>query len=124
MIVIGAPQLIQRKSRRQRTVALSSTEAEYMGLSAATQDALYLKQLLNDIDPHFKIKIPIVVYEDNQGTIALIENLVHHQRTKHIYIRNHFIREQVINYCNDVEYLQTDLMVADCSTKPVGRIKL
>ena len=57
---------ISWKSRRQPTVALSSTEAEYMGLSAATQDALYLKQLLNDIDPQFKIKIPIVVYEDNQ----------------------------------------------------------
>ena len=114
---------ISWKSRRQPTVALSSTEAEYMGLSAATQEALYLKQLLNDIDPQFKIKIPIVVYEDNQGAIALIENPVHNQRTKHIDIRYHFIREQVINDCIDVEYLQTDLMVADCLTKPVGRIK-
>ena len=115
---------ISWKSRRQPTVALSSTEAEYMGLSAATQEALYLKQLLNNIDPQFKIKIPIVVYEDNQGAIALIENPVHHQRTKHIDIRYHLIREQVINDCIDVEYLQTDLMVADCLTKPVGRIKL
>ena len=64
------------------------------------------------------------MYEDNQGAIALIENPVHHQRTKHIDIRYHFIREQVINDCIDVEYLQTDLMVADCLTKPVGRIKL
>ena len=113
---------ISWKSSRQPIVALSSTEAEYMGLSAATQEALYLKQLLNDIDPQFKI--PIVVYEDNQGAIALIENPVHHQRTKHIDIRYHFIREQVINDCIDVEYLQTDLMVADYLTKPVGRIKL
>ena len=115
---------ISYKSRRQPAVALSSTEAEYMGLSAATQEALYLKQLLNDIDSQFKIKIPIVVYEDNKGAIALIENPVHHQRTKHIDIRYHFIREQVINDCIDVEDLQTDLMVADGLTKPVGRIKL
>ena len=66
----------------------------------------------------------IAVYEDNQGAIALIENPVHHQRTKHIDIRYHLIREQVIIYCTYVEYLQTDLMVADCLTKPVGRIKL
>ena len=91
------------KTRRQSTVVLSSTESENMGLSAAIQEALYLKQLLNDIDHQFKIKIPIVVYEDNQGAIALIENPVHHQRTKHIDIRYHFIREQVINHCIDVE---------------------
>ena len=53
------------------------------------------------------------MYEDNQGAIALIENPVHHQRTKHIDIRYHFIREQVINDGIDVEYLQIDLMVAD-----------
>ena len=64
------------------------------------------------------------MYEDNQGAIAQIENPVHHQRTKHIDIGYNFIREQVINDCIDVEYLQTDLMVADFLTKPVGRIKL
>ena len=115
---------ISWKSRRQPTVALSSTEAEYMGLSACTQEALYLKQLCKEIDLTFVITEPIIIYEDNQGAIALVENPVHHQRTKHIDIRFHFIRDQVTNGCIKVQYLQTKEMIADCLTKPVGRTKL
>ena len=63
---------ISWKSRRQPTVALSSTEVEYMGLSACTQEALYLKQLCKEIDPTFVITVPKIIYEDNQGAIALI----------------------------------------------------
>ena len=95
---------ISWKSSRQHTVALSSTEAEYMGLSACTQEALYLKQLCKEIDPKFVITEPIIIYEDNQGTIALVENPVHHQRTKHIEIIFHFIRDQVTNGCIKVQY--------------------
>ena len=115
---------ISWKSMRQPTVALSSTEAEYMGLSACTQEALYLKQLCKEIDPTFVITEPIIIYEDNQCAIALVENPVHHQRTKHIDIRFHFIRDQVTNSCINVQYLQTKEMIADCLTKPVGRTKL
>ena len=57
------------------------------------------------------------MYEDNQGGIYLIENSVHHQRTKHIDIRYKFISYQVINDCIEVGYLKTDLRVADCLNK-------
>ena len=63
-------------------------------------------------------------YEDNQGAIALINNPVHHQRTKHVDIKYYFIREKVINGIINVVYLQTDGMIADCLTRPTGRIKL
>ena len=112
---------ISWKSRQQPTVSLSSTEAEYMGL---TQEALYLKQRCKEIDPKFVITEPIIIYEDNQGAIALVENPVHHQRTKHIDIRFHFIIDQVTNGCIKVQHLQTKEMIADCLTKPVGRTKL
>ena len=79
------------KSRKQPTVALSSCEAEYMALASATQEALYLKQLLTEIDPQFDKTKVITLFEDNQGTIALVNNPVYHQRTKHIDIRYHFI---------------------------------
>ena len=84
-----------KKSRKQLTVALSSCEAEYMALASATQEALYLKQLLTEIDPQFDKTKVITLFEDNQGTIALVNNPVYHQRTKHIDIRYHFIREQL-----------------------------
>ena len=93
---------ISWKSRRQPTVALSSTEADYMGLSACTQEALYLTHLCKEIDPKFVITEPILIYEVNQGAIALVENPVHHQRTKHIDIRFHFIRDQVTYGCTRV----------------------
>ena len=59
------------KSRKKPTVALSSCEAEYMALASATQEALYLKQLLTEIDPQFDKTKVITLFEDNQGTIAL-----------------------------------------------------
>lgn len=113
---------ISWKSKRQQTVALSSTEAEYMGLSSATQEGLYLKQLILEFDKN--LVQPVTIYEDNQGAIALVNNPVHHNRTKHIDIRYHFIREQMMCKSVKVVYLQTDMMIADCLTKPVGRIKL
>ena len=71
-------------SKKQATVALSTTEAEYVALSAATQEAIWLRRLLADVGkPH---KEPIVVNEDNQGAIAMAKNPVGHARTKHIDI--------------------------------------
>ena len=115
---------ISWKSRQQPTVTLSSTETEYIGLSACTREALYLKQLCKEMDPKFVIPETIFIYEYDHGAIALVENTVHHQRTKHIDIRFHFIRNQVTNGCIEVQYLQTNEMIADCLTKPVGRTKL
>ena len=114
---------ISWKTRRQPTVALSSTEAEYMALSAATQEALYLKNLVIEFDQNLSEHC-INIHEDNQGALALVDNHVHHNITKHIDIRYHFIREQVQCNCIKIVYLQTNLMIADCLTKPVGRNKL
>ena len=82
-------------SERQKTVALSTTEAEYMALSSATQELIWLRRLLADL------KSPetdsTVVHEDNQGAIALVKNPVTHKRTKDIDIRHHFVREEFEN---------------------------
>ena len=117
---------ISWKTRRQPTVALSSTEAyisKYMALSAATQEALYLKKLISEFDQNLSEHC-ITIHEDNQGAIALVDNPGHHNRTKHIDIRYHVIREQVQCTCIKIVYLQTNLMIADCLSKPVGRNKL
>jgi hypothetical protein len=82
------------QSKKQRSVALSSTEAEYVALSFATQEAIWLKAFKFELGEHSE-KDAIVVLEDNQGAIALAKNPEFHKRTKHIDIRYHFVRENV-----------------------------
>jgi hypothetical protein len=74
-------------SKLQATVALSSTEAEYIAACAATQEAIMLRQLLPDI--HCPQSEPTVIYEDNQSCICLSKNPVVSNRSKHIDIRYH-----------------------------------
>ena len=106
-------------SKLQPTVALSSSEAEYMAASAAVQEAVHMRSLLSslDMEQHGAIKI----YEDNQGCIALSENPVMHRRTKHIDIRYHFIRERVESGEVKLCYVPTEQQLADLLTKPLGR---
>lgn len=78
------------ESRKQPTVALSSTEAEYMALSDATKEALYMKRLLGD----FGKKLGAVpLRNDNIGAQKLVSNPMFHSRTKHIDIRHHSVRD-------------------------------
>ena len=115
--------LISWKSKKQPTVALSTCEAEYIALTVAAQEGLYLIQWLN----HFQgISLPeyCVIHEDNQGAIALANNPVSHQRSKHIDIRYHFIRNLVRNETIQLRYCPTEDMVADIMTKSVSKIKL
>jgi len=109
-------------SKLQPTVALSSAESEYMAVSEAVQDAIYLRQLSADLG--FPQREPTVIYEDNQGCIALTENPVNHKRTKHIDIRHHFIRERVESGEIALKYVMTRNQVADLLTNPLKRVDL
>ncbi|MFN3329157.1 MAG: reverse transcriptase domain-containing protein, partial [Fervidobacterium pennivorans] len=84
-ILAGGP--ISWGSRKQQTVAISTTEAEYMSICAATQEALYLRYVLRDLG-HEQIE-PTTIYTDNQGAIALAEDGATNKRTKHIDIKHH-----------------------------------
>ena len=77
--------LISWKSRKQPTVALSTCEAEYMSLAAAVQEGKFLFQLLGSILDDFRnVFRSVTLYSDNQGALALANNPVQHQRSKHI----------------------------------------
>jgi hypothetical protein len=104
-------------SKRQHTVALSSTEAEYMAGSNAAQEAIFLRALLKDLK-HEQME-PTKIYQDNQGAIKISNDVINSQRTKHIDIRYHFLRERIIMKEIKLEYIPTEDMVADCLTKPV-----
>ena len=109
-------------SKLQPTVALSSAEAEYMAVCAAVQEAVHLRRLMCDLG--FEQKEPTVIYEDNQGCIALSDNPVHHRRTKHIDIRFHFIRERVASKETELKYVPTEFQLADLLTKGLAKSRV
>jgi hypothetical protein len=116
----GTP--ISWSSKRQATIALSSTEAEYMAATQAAKEAIWLRRLLAELGQG--PSEPTTVYEDNQSAIALAQNPVHHQRTKHIDIQYHFVRERVEAKDIKLEYISTADQLADLCTKALGRTKL
>ncbi len=85
--------MISWASKKQSVVALSSTEAESVAASLASQEAVWLRALLGDIS--FVQVEPTMIKEDNQGAIALSKNPKYHPRTKHIDIKCYFIRDKV-----------------------------
>lgn len=107
------------KSQKQRTVALSSTEAEYVSMSEATKEVLHLRSLLLELG--LGEFIPITLYTDNRGAQQLASNSVYHARTKHIDIRHHFIREAIENELITIIHVPTDQMTSDILTKPLPR---
>lgn len=113
---------ISWSSKRQATVALSSTEAEYMALSSATQEALWLKQFHEDLWG-YKSNEAITIFTDNQSALHLTKNDSVYSRAKHIDIRYHFIRQHMIKDNISYKYKATDLMVADSLTKSVSKVK-
>ena len=113
--------LISWKSCKQNVVALSSCEAEYVALTAAFKEARFLRQIFSDINgcPTQTVNL----FADNQGAIALAKNPVHHQRSKHIDIRYHFIRFDIEKDIVNLEYVPTNNNYADLFTKPLSRFK-
>lgn len=106
------------KSKYQRTVALSTSEAEYMAMSMCVQDVLWARSLMHDLG--FKQDKATVVWEDNQGAIALATNPGYHARTKHVDIRHHFIREKIASGEITLQYKETEYQLADMLTKGLG----
>jgi len=118
-LFIMAGGTISWTSKKQATVSLSTAEAEYIALSTATQEAIWLRRLLADLNR--KQSKPTVIMGDNQGSIAIARNPVFHARTKHIDIRYHFIREALQNGEIDLCFCPTSEMTADVLTKPLSR---
>lgn len=108
-------------SQRQSIVALSTTEAEYIALSSAVREVIWLQQLAKECDDG-KQGI-VVTYCDNQSAINLGESEAYRPRTKHIDIRFHHLREKVEKRIIQLEYVATNEMVADSLTKPVSKEK-
>lgn len=112
---------ISWKSHKQPTVALSSTEAEYVALAEAVQESIWLAQLCKELGVKMT---PVVINCDNQSAIKLAESTGYRPRTKHIDIKYHFLRYHVEQKNIKVEFVPTEENVADVLTKAVTGEKL
>ncbi|KAI3739728.1 hypothetical protein L2E82_30139 [Cichorium intybus] len=113
--------LITWASQKQKCVALSSCEAEFMAATLAACQGVWLRRLLSEITGQ-KVP-PVVLSVDNRSALDLMKNPVFHGRSKHIDIRFHFIRECVENGEIIVKHVSSDEQKADILTKPLGRVK-
>ena len=113
------------RSTLQRSVATSTTEAEYMSICDLAKELKWLMNMLTDMGVTWRAQPrPVPVYEDNQSCIALLKNPgVNHSRSKHVDVKYHFTREQMVNNSLDVIYCPTEDMVADICTKPLPPAK-
>jgi hypothetical protein len=116
--------VISWSSKLQPTVALSTCEAEYIGQTNATKEAIWLRRLLNEIRPETANEPQAtIIYCDNQGAIALAKNPQFHARTKHIDIQHHFVREKINEGAIQLEYIETERQVADGLTKALDKVR-
>ncbi|XP_066395693.1 secreted RxLR effector protein 161-like [Miscanthus floridulus] len=115
----GSP--VAWQSVKQKVVALSSCEAEYIAAAGATCEGVWLAWLLAELTGDKVITPKLLV--DNKSAIALMKNPVHHDRSKHIDIKFHFIRECCDNKLIDVEFVNTELQLSDILTKALGRVR-
>ncbi|GJT41540.1 retrovirus-related pol polyprotein from transposon TNT 1-94 [Tanacetum coccineum] len=113
--------LVSWSSKRQKSVVISSTEAEYIAMSGCCAQILWMRSQLTDYGLGFN-KIPM--YCDNKGAIALCCNNVQHSRSKHIDIRFHFIKEHVKNGVIELYFVNTEYQLADIFTKALAKERI
>ena len=116
----GGP--VSWSSRLMQTVALSTTEAEYMAMTEAAKDVVHLRQLIGDLVG--RPKGPTVLWCDNQAAMLLSKTAQFRNRTKHIAVRFHYIRQQEERLVIRTKFIRTDEQPADMLTKNLCGPKL
>ncbi|CAH9089473.1 unnamed protein product [Cuscuta europaea] len=110
--------LISWKSKKQPEISRSSTEAEYRAAANAVCEAQWIVYILHDLQ--IKNSLPITLYTDNKSTYHLAYNPIQHQRTKHIELDCHLIREKINSGLIKLEHISNTYQLADIYTKSLG----
>lgn len=118
-VFMGQGGAICWNSKKQQTVALSTTEAEYMALSATVQEAMWLRNFMRELDA--KEAGPTIIYCDNKSAIDLASIANYKPRIKHKDVRHHFIRQHILNNEIIIRSVGTREMTADVLTKGLPR---
>jgi hypothetical protein len=111
--------LVSWGSKKQKSISLSSTESEYVAMSLACQEGLWLRSSLSEAK--LPIPSPIIVLGDNESAISLAHNNSSHSKAKHIELRHHFIRDLVTSGDFTIEWVPSRENTADIFTKPLDR---
>ena len=109
--------LITWSSKKQNTIALSTTKVEYVSVANCCAQILWIKYQLEDFNLRYT-KIPILC--DNTSAINLAKNLIQHSRSKHIDIKHHFIRYHVQKGDIELSFVNTKDQIADIFTKALA----
>lgn len=110
--------LVSWKSKKQTTISRSSAEAEYRALASTTCEVQWLSYLLHDLQ--VPDVLPIHIYTDSRSALCLATNPVQHERTKHIELDIHFVRDKVHDKTIKLFQIHTTSQLADIFTKPLG----
>ena len=120
LCVRGAP--ISWRSEAQRTVTLSSTEAEWIAASEAMREVIFVLQLLESMMLH--VELPVIVYVDNMGAIFMSNNNSTSTRTKHVDVRTKFVTQHVEDGTVKVVFVKSENNDADLFTKNLSSVLL
>ena len=112
--------LVTWRSKKQSVVARSSAEAEFRAMAQGICKGIWLNRLLEEL--RVPLKHPIVLYCDNQAAISIAKNPVHHDRTKHMEIDRHFIKEKIEEGFFKVSFTPKNCQTADILTKALARV--
>ena len=112
--------LVTWRSKKQSVVARSSAEAEFRAMAQGICEGIWLNRLLEEL--WVPLKHPIVLYCDNQAAISIAKNPVHHDRTKHVEIDRHFIREKIEEGFFKVSFTPTNCQTTDILRKALARV--
>ena len=108
-------------SKKQKSVALSTAEAEYIVASMSCCEVVWLWKLFSELFGH--VIDTIIILCDDQSGIRLSENPVFHDQSKHIDIRYHFVQDMVQRGVIRLNHIGTDEQIADILTQPLGKVK-
>ena len=110
--------LVTWRSKKQKVVALSSAEAEFRGIKSGLTEVLWLRMLMTELD--LRSALPCRLFCDNKAAISISENPVQHDKTKHVEVDRHFIKENLEAKVVEMPYVKSEDQLTDILTKAVN----